>query len=209
MERTEHLLKNGLDKQKVSVLTSLPKILAANNSKGNVALVLDCIKVRLKLSTAFVRPILPLECNFVLVLQSVWQKCESDHSANWTVLLEVFKGLSRLPCATVDGKVLSFPTAAFHDDFERQLELCNEEKKNAVFLLSDEQVAKLVVPLALDLVSEIQQKDHAEAASQAVIAALPRIGGALKKTQVSVMLGPVSDFDSLIPCVCADYSGRH
>jgi hypothetical protein len=100
------------------------------------------------------------------------------------VLLELFKGLSTLPCATVDGKVLSFPTAAFHDDYIQQVELCNEEKKNAVFLLTEEQVIKLVVPLALDFVAEIQQKDYAEAASQAVIASLPRIGNTLKKTQV-------------------------
>lgn len=46
MERTEHLLKNGVDKQKISILSSFPKILAANNSKGNLALMLECIKVR-------------------------------------------------------------------------------------------------------------------------------------------------------------------
>lgn len=45
MERTEHLLKNGVDKQKISILASLPKILAANNSKGSLALILECIKV--------------------------------------------------------------------------------------------------------------------------------------------------------------------
>jgi hypothetical protein len=45
MERTEHLLRNGVDKQKISILSSLPKILAANNSKGNLSLILDCIKV--------------------------------------------------------------------------------------------------------------------------------------------------------------------
>lgn len=116
--------------------------------------------------------------------QGVWQKCESEQHASAAVLLELFKGLSTLPCATVDGKVLSFPTAAFHDDYVQQVELCNEEKKNAVFLLTEEQVIKLVVPLALDFVAEIQQKDYAEAASQAVIASLPRIGSTLKKTQV-------------------------
>jgi hypothetical protein len=87
----------------------------------------------------------------------------------------------------VDGKVLSFPTASFHHEYTQRIESCREEKKNAVFLLSDEQVAKLLVPLALDMVSEIQQKDYAEDASLAVIASLSRLGGSLKKTQARNM----------------------
>ncbi|RLN14450.1 hypothetical protein BBJ28_00002727 [Nothophytophthora sp. Chile5] len=159
MERTEKLLKTGLDKQKISVLSSLPQILANNNSKANILLVLDCMK-------------------------GVWQKYESEMNANPAVLLEIFKGLASLACATVDGKVLSFPTVEFHEAFAQQVEICREEKKNAVFLLTDEQVAKLLVPLALDLIAEIQQKDHAEEASLSVIALLPRIGTTLKKTQI-------------------------
>lgn len=46
MERAEQLLKTGLDKQKISVLASLPKILASNNSKSNLVLLLDSMKVR-------------------------------------------------------------------------------------------------------------------------------------------------------------------
>lgn len=46
MERAEQLLKTGLDKQKISVLSSLPKILSSNNSKSNLVLVLDCMKVK-------------------------------------------------------------------------------------------------------------------------------------------------------------------
>lgn len=46
MERTEQLLKTGLDKQKISVLSSLPKILASNPSKSNLMLVLECLKVQ-------------------------------------------------------------------------------------------------------------------------------------------------------------------
>jgi hypothetical protein len=45
MEKAEHLLKSGIDKQKISILNSLPKILAANNAKNNVSILLDCIKV--------------------------------------------------------------------------------------------------------------------------------------------------------------------
>lgn len=45
MERTEKLLKTGLDKQKISILNSLPKILASNNSKTNLSVMLDCMKV--------------------------------------------------------------------------------------------------------------------------------------------------------------------
>ncbi|RLN69805.1 hypothetical protein BBJ28_00007688 [Nothophytophthora sp. Chile5] len=161
MERTEKLLKTGLDKQKISVLSSLPQILANNNSKANILLVLDCMK-------------------------GVWQKYESEMNANPAVLLEIFKGLASLACATVDGKVLSFPTVEFHEAFAQRVEVCREEKKSAVFLLTDEQVAKLLVPLALDLIAEIQQKDYAEEASLSVIALLPRIGTTLKKTQVSV-----------------------
>lgn len=52
MERAEQLLKTGLDKQKISVLSSLPKILASNNSKSNLVLVLDCMKV---VATVFLR----------------------------------------------------------------------------------------------------------------------------------------------------------
>ncbi|KAF1332081.1 hypothetical protein FI667_g3922, partial [Globisporangium splendens] len=109
MERAEQLLKTGLDKQKISLLSSLPKILASNNTKSNLVFILDCMK------------------------------------------------------------------------------FCREEKNNAVFLLSDEQVAKLLVPLALDTVSEIQQKDYAEDASLAVIASLSRLGGSLKKTQMMAL----------------------
>uniref|UniRef100_K3WPS6 TOG domain-containing protein n=1 Tax=Globisporangium ultimum (strain ATCC 200006 / CBS 805.95 / DAOM BR144) TaxID=431595 RepID=K3WPS6_GLOUD len=162
MERAEQLLKTGLDKQKISVLSSLPKILASNNTKSNLVLILDCMKV-------------------------AWQKCESETNANSAVLQEIFKGITSLACATVDGKVLSFPTASFHHEYTQRIESCREEKKNAVFLLSDEQVAKLLVPLALDMVSEIQQKDYAEDASLAVIASLSRLGGSLKKTQARNM----------------------
>jgi hypothetical protein len=105
-------------------------------------------------------------------------------SADSAVLLELFRGLASLACATVDGKVVSYPTVTLHEDYAQQLEACRTEKKNVVFLLSDEQVAKLLVPFALDIITEIQQKDYAEEASLIVIALLPRIGTALKKTQV-------------------------
>lgn len=119
------------------------------------------------------------------LLQVAWQKCESDtNNTNTTVLLEIFKGITSLACATVDGKVLDIPVVSFHDEYTQQMDASREEKKDAVFLLSDEQVAKLLVPLALDMVAEIQQKDYAETASMAVIASLTRLGGALKKTQV-------------------------
>ncbi|ETI43740.1 hypothetical protein F441_11273 [Phytophthora nicotianae CJ01A1] len=159
MERAEKLLKTGLDKQKISILNSLPKILASNNSKTNLSIILDCMK-------------------------GVWQKYESEMNADVAVLLELFKGLASLACATVDGKVLSYPTVTFHDEYAHQLETCWTEKKNAVFLLSDEQITKLLVPFALDIIAEIQQKDFAEEASSVVIALLPRIGTALKKTQI-------------------------
>ncbi|KAE9028369.1 hypothetical protein PF011_g1614 [Phytophthora fragariae] len=159
MERAEKLLKTGLDKQKISILNSLPKILASNNSKTNLSVMLDCMK-------------------------GVWQKYESEMNADPAVLLELFKGLASLACATVDGKVLSYPVVTFHEEYAEQLEACRTEKKNAVFLLSDEQVAKLLVPFALDIIAEIQQKDYAEEASLAVIALLPRIGTSLKKTQI-------------------------
>ncbi|KAF1793513.1 HEAT, type 2 [Phytophthora cactorum] len=138
MERAEKLLKAGLDKQKISILNSLPKILANNNSKTNIGLILDCMKVR---------------------------------------------QAGMLACATVDGKVLSYPTVTFHEEYAQQLETCWAEKKDAVFLLSDEQITKLLVPFALDIITEIQQKDYAEEASSVVVALLPRIGSALKKTQ--------------------------
>ncbi|OWZ21991.1 hypothetical protein PHMEG_0003360 [Phytophthora megakarya] len=159
MERAEKLLKTGLDKQKISILNSLPKILACNNSKTNISVILDCMK-------------------------GVWQKYESEMNADPAVLLELFKGLASLACATVDGKVVSYPTVTFHDDYAHQLENCRAEKKNVVFLLSDEQVAKMLVPFALDIIAEIQQKDFAEEASLSIIALLPRVGTALKKTQI-------------------------
>ncbi|KAG6609724.1 Protein phosphatase 2A regulatory subunit A [Phytophthora cinnamomi] len=159
MERAEKLLKTGLDKQKISILNSLPKILASNNSKTNLSIVLDCMK-------------------------GVWQKYESEMNADPAVLLELFKGLASLACATVDGKVLSYPVVTFHEEYAQQLEACRTEKKDVVFLLSDEQVAKLLVPFALDIIAEIQQKDYAEEASLAVIALLPRLGASLKKTQI-------------------------
>ncbi|KAF4136939.1 hypothetical protein GN958_ATG13929 [Phytophthora infestans] len=159
MERAEKLLKMGLDKQKISILNSIPKILASNNSKANLSLILDCMK-------------------------GVWQKYESEINADAAVLLELFNGLASLACATVDGKVLSYPTVTLHEEYAQQLETCWTEKKNAVFLLSDEQVTKLLVPFALDIIADIQQKDYAEEASSVVVALLPRIGTALKKTQI-------------------------
>ncbi|POM75959.1 Hypothetical protein PHPALM_6858 [Phytophthora palmivora] len=180
MERAEKLLKTGLDKQKISILNSLPKILASNNSKTNISIILDCMK-------------------------GVWQKFESEMNADAAVLFELFKGLASLACATVDGKVVSYPTVTFHEEYAQQLETCRTEKKNVVFLLSGEQVAKMLVPFALDIISEIQQKDFAEEASLSVVALLPRIGTALKKTQilrVAIEKGDVSQTpgSSLICC---------
>lgn len=117
-------------------------------------------------------------------MQVAWQKCEADMSNGGAVLLEIFHGISSLASATVDGTVLSIPIVSFHDEYMEQLEANREAKKDAVFLLSDDQVAKLLVPLALDIVAEIQSKDFAEEASLAVIASLSRLGGGLKKTQV-------------------------
>lgn len=74
-------------------------------------------------------------------------------NADPAVLLELFKGLASLACATVDGKVLSYPVVTFHEEYAEQLEACRTEKKNAVFLLSDEQVAKLLVP-SLSILSQ-------------------------------------------------------
>ncbi|KAE9048390.1 hypothetical protein PR002_g514 [Phytophthora rubi] len=180
MERAEKLLKTGLDKQKISILNSLPKILASNNSKTNLSVMLDCMK-------------------------GVWQKYESEMNADPAVLLELFKGLASLACATVDGKVLSYPVVTFHEEYAEQLEACRTEKKNAVFLLSDEQVAKLLVPFALDIIAEIQQKDYAEEASLAVIALLPRIGTSLKKTQ---MMALCQDTDAEVrKCMCIQLDG--
>ncbi|KDO16361.1 hypothetical protein SPRG_10606 [Saprolegnia parasitica CBS 223.65] len=42
--RADWLLKTGLKQQKVSVLASIPTILAANNSRENLTLLLDDIK---------------------------------------------------------------------------------------------------------------------------------------------------------------------
>lgn len=120
----------------------------------------------------------------IISIQVAWQKCEPETNHNSAVILEIFKGVASLASATVDGKVLSFPVMAFHDEYAQHLEHCKEERKDAVFLLSDEQVIKQLVPLALDLVTETQQKDYAEVASLSIIASLPRIAGALKKTQV-------------------------
>lgn len=120
----------------------------------------------------------------IIITQVAWQKCEPETSHNSAVIQEIFKGVASLASATVDGKVLSFPIMAFHDEYTQHLELCKEERRDAVFLLSDEQVIKQLVPLALDLVTETQQKDYADVASLSIIASLPRIAGALKKTQV-------------------------
>lgn len=177
LERTEHLLKNGLDKQKLSVLSSLPQILACNNTKSSLNLVLDCIKVSL-------RSIFACICiDPDLFSQLIWQKTEGN--ANSILPLEICKAIAALACATVDGKVLLHPTIAFHAEFTTQLDHWTEEKKQAVFLLSDEQVAKQLIPLALEFVGDVQQKDFAEAISLAVIACLPRLGsGTIKKTQL-------------------------
>ncbi|CEG43147.1 Protein phosphatase 2A regulatory subunit A and related proteins [Plasmopara halstedii] len=159
MERVEKLLKTGLDKQKISIFNTIPKILANNNSKENLSLLLNCMK-------------------------EVWQKYESELNANSAVLSELFRALASLSCTTVDGKALRFPKVTFHEEYAQQLEACLEEKKNAVFLLSEEQVIKLLVPFALDIIAEIQQKDQAEEASLALVALLPRVGTAIKKTQI-------------------------
>eukprot|EP00644_Phytophthora_capsici_P000211 jgi/Phyca11/100476/e_gw1.4.372.1 len=159
MERAEKLLKTGLDKQKISIFNTLPKILASNNSKTNLSLIIDCMK-------------------------GVWQKYELETNTDSAVLLGLLKGLASLACATVDGKVLSYPTVTFHEQYAEQLEECRTETKNAVYLLSDEQVTKLLAPFALEIITEIQQKDYAEEASLVVVALLPRIGTALKKTQI-------------------------
>ncbi|TMW68813.1 hypothetical protein Poli38472_006281 [Pythium oligandrum] len=159
MERAEHLLKNGLEKQKLSVLSTLSKILASNNSKANLSLLLDCIK-------------------------HIWQKCEAETSANSILPLEILKALAALTCATVEGKVLSNPAVSLHEEYSQQLEICQEEKKSAIFLLTEEQVAKQLVPLVLDFIGDTHQKDYAEIASLAVIACLHRLAGSVKKTQI-------------------------
>ncbi|KAG7396051.1 Serine/threonine-protein phosphatase 4 regulatory subunit 4 [Phytophthora boehmeriae] len=180
MDRVEKLLKTGLDRQKISILNSLPKILASNNTKTNLALVLDCMK-------------------------GVWQKFESEMNADPAVLLEIFKALANLACTTVDGKVLSYPTVTFHEEYAEQLDVCREEKKNAVFLLTDDQITKLFVPFVLDIIAEIQHKDYAEDASLALIAMLPRIGIALKKTQ---MMALCQDTDAEVRrCMCVQLDG--
>ncbi|KAF4320461.1 hypothetical protein G195_006293, partial [Phytophthora kernoviae 00238/432] len=180
MERVEKLLKTGLDRQKISILNSLPKILASNNTKTNLTLVLDCMK-------------------------GVWQKFESEMNADPAVLLEIFKTLASLACTTVDGKVLSYPIVTFHEEYAEQLEACRAEKKNAVFLLTDDQIAKLLVPFVLDIIAEIQQKDYAEDASLALIAMLPRVGTALKKTQ---MMALCQDTDGEVRrCMCVQLDG--
>jgi hypothetical protein len=182
MERAEHLLKSGLEKQQISVLASLPKILASSNSKTNLLAVLDCIKVwRIRCFS------LPSDSGSALS-QSMWQKMEADNpsnsGSNAALQLEIFQALSHLARATVDGKVLSCPSVCFHEDFVRQLNATREDKCDAVFLLSDEQIAKQLVPLALDFVSETHQKDLAEAACATIISSLPRLAGTIKKTQI-------------------------
>jgi hypothetical protein len=96
----------------------------------------------------------------------------------------MFKGIASLASATLDGKVLSLPNISFHEEYTTQLETNKQERKNAVYLLSEEQVSKLIVPLALEFLSETHHKDYADVVSQCVIATLPRLGGGFKKTQV-------------------------
>lgn len=191
MERAEQLLKTGLDKQKISVLSSLPTILASNNSKSNLVLILECIKVRSSRSFALGSLLRGAEeaDGGCLSFQVAWHKCEADMNNSAAVVLEIFRGISSLACATVDGKVLDTPSVSFHEEYQEQLEASRQERKDAVFLLSDEQVTKLLVPLVLDIVAEIQSKDYSEAASLAVIASLSRMGGTLKKTQVRARSG--------------------
>ncbi|RHY00733.1 hypothetical protein DYB36_003071 [Aphanomyces astaci] len=155
--RADLLLRTGLKQQKLSVLVSLPKVLAATNSKENLVTILDAIK-------------------------HVWKKGEAENDVD--IINEVFTCLQNLASITCDGKIITYPMTSLFEEFDAMMRQYHEEKVTAVFLLTDDQVTKQLLPLVLEFVHELQVKDHAEVASHCVAAMIPRLSGSLKKTQI-------------------------
>ncbi|RHY32709.1 hypothetical protein DYB32_002312 [Aphanomyces invadans] len=150
--RANMLLRTGLKQQKLSVLMSIPKILAATNSKENLSTILEAIKG------------------------------ETDNDVE--IINEVFTCIQNLASVTADGKIITYPMTSLFEEFDASLRQYNDEKVTAVFLLTEDQVTKQLLPLVLEFVHELQLKDHAEVASHCVAAMIPRLSGSLKKTQV-------------------------
>ncbi|OQS00989.1 hypothetical protein ACHHYP_02046 [Achlya hypogyna] len=159
--RADWLLKTGLKQQKISVLASIPTILAGNNTKENLIVVLDDIKM-------------------------VWKRNETENDMD--ILVEILNCLMHLAGDTVAGKLLSYPLPALHEEYDQLIAAYNREKQAAVFLLSEEQVTKQLLPMVLDFVNDIQQKDVAEVASRCIAAIVPRLSGSVKKTQARAII---------------------
>ncbi|CAK4712315.1 hypothetical protein LEN26_013332 [Aphanomyces euteiches] len=155
--RADMLLRNGLKQQKLSVLQSLPKILAGSNSKENFNIVLDAIK-------------------------HVWKTSEAENDAE--MLKEVFTCVQHLASVTADGKIVTYPMTTLFEKFDANMKAYQKEKLSSVFLLTEDQVTKQLLPLILDFVHDLQHKDHAESASQCIAATIPRLSCSLKKTQI-------------------------
>ncbi|KAF0685003.1 Aste57867_23032 [Aphanomyces stellatus] len=155
--RADMLLRNGLKQQKLSVLVSIPKILAAANSKENLQLLLEAVK-------------------------HVWKKNETENDAE--LLKSVFTCVQSLASVTADGKIITYPMTTLFEEFDMEMKAYVKEKQTAVFLLSEDQVTRQILPLVLEFVHDLQQKDHAESASQCIAATIPRLTGSVKKTQI-------------------------
>ncbi|KAF0776196.1 hypothetical protein AaE_000104, partial [Aphanomyces astaci] len=86
--RADLLLRTGLKQQKLSVLVSLPKVLAATNSKENLVTILDAIK-------------------------HVWKKGEAENDVD--IINEVFTCLQNLASITCDGKIITYPMTSLFE----------------------------------------------------------------------------------------------
>ncbi|OQS01993.1 hypothetical protein THRCLA_05589 [Thraustotheca clavata] len=155
--RADYLLKTGLKQQKISILTTIPIILAANITKENLTLLLEDIKM-------------------------LWKKNEVENDPD--ILVEIFSCLMHLASDTVSGRYIEYPLPTLHEEYDDLIKVYNAEKQTATFILSNEQVTKQLLPMALDFVNDIQQKEVAEVASRVIAAIVPRLSGSVKKTQI-------------------------
>ncbi|KDO24179.1 hypothetical protein SPRG_10607 [Saprolegnia parasitica CBS 223.65] len=112
----------------------------------------------------------------------LWKRNETENDME--MLIKILNCLMHLAGGTCDGKLIAYPLPTLHDEYDELVSSYHRQKLAATFLLSDDQVTKQLLPMVLDFVNDIQQKDVAEVASRCIAALVPRLSGSIKKTQI-------------------------
>ncbi len=178
LPRADRLLRTGLKQQKISILTNVTNILITDDHAR------DNVHERLA---------------FVLAgMKEVWKTNEEAHDVD--IWIETLRAMTRLVSAAAAERSshhghpmhLVYPlTTTLDEEYQEHVCAYHREREHTVFLLTDDQVTKLVLPVMLDFVHDVQQKDIAEAAAQCIAAVIPRVGSSLKKTQVRAMTSEI------------------